>query len=82
MEVKIAVEQSESMRNFNHKSLLQCFYGAGREMGNYSYHPNSCDSVEAMKIFLGILAVLVVAVSLIVDYKWRQWMAARRRDRH
>jgi len=34
-----------------------------------------------MKILLGILAVLVVAVSLFADYKWRQWMAARRRDR-
>jgi len=34
-----------------------------------------------MKIFLGILAVLVVAVSLIADYKWRRWMAARRRER-
>jgi hypothetical protein len=34
-----------------------------------------------MKIFLGILAVLVVAATLIADYKWRQWMAARRRNR-
>jgi hypothetical protein len=34
-----------------------------------------------MKFLLGILAVLVVAASLFVDYKWRQWMAARRRDR-
>jgi hypothetical protein len=34
-----------------------------------------------MKIFLGILAILLVAVSLIADYKWRQWMAARRRER-
>jgi hypothetical protein len=34
-----------------------------------------------MKILLGILAVLAVAASLIADYKWRQWMAARRRDR-
>jgi len=34
-----------------------------------------------MKIFFGILAVLFVAVSLVADYKWRQWMAARRRDR-
>jgi hypothetical protein len=35
-----------------------------------------------MKIILGILAVLVVAGSVFADYKWRQWMAARRRDRH
>jgi len=34
-----------------------------------------------MKIILGILVVLIVAVSLFADYKWRQWMAARRRDR-
>ena len=34
-----------------------------------------------MKIFLGILAVVLVAASLFADYKWRQWMAARRRDR-
>jgi hypothetical protein len=34
-----------------------------------------------MKIFLGILAVLVVAATFFADYKWRQWMAARRRNR-
>jgi hypothetical protein len=34
-----------------------------------------------MKIFLGILAVLVIAATFFADYKWRQWMAARRRDR-
>lgn len=33
-----------------------------------------------MKIFLAILVVLVIA-SLIADYKWRQWIAARKRDR-
>jgi hypothetical protein len=43
--------------------------------------PQSCDPEEAMKTLLGILAVLVVAASLFADYKWRQWMAARRRDR-
>jgi hypothetical protein len=34
-----------------------------------------------MKILIGILATLLVASILFVDYKWRQWMAARRRDR-
>jgi hypothetical protein len=34
-----------------------------------------------MKIILGILAVLIIAASLFADYKWRQGMAARRRDR-
>jgi hypothetical protein len=34
-----------------------------------------------MKIFLGILALVLVAASVFADYKWRQWMAARRRDR-
>jgi hypothetical protein len=34
-----------------------------------------------MKLLLGILALLVVAGSFFADYKWRQWMAARRRNR-
>jgi hypothetical protein len=34
-----------------------------------------------MKIFLGIAALVIVAASLVADYKWRQWMAARKRDR-
>jgi hypothetical protein len=33
-----------------------------------------------MKILLGIFVILAIAVSLFADYKWRQWMAARRRD--
>jgi hypothetical protein len=34
-----------------------------------------------MKTVLLILVVLIIAGSLFADYKWRQWMAARRRDR-
>ena len=34
-----------------------------------------------MKCLLGILAVVLVVASLVADYKWKQWMAARRRDR-
>ena len=34
-----------------------------------------------MKLVLIIVAVLVLAGSLVADYKWRQWMAARRRER-
>lgn len=34
-----------------------------------------------MKIVIGVLAVVLVAASFFADYKWRQWMAARRRDR-
>ena len=40
-----------------------------------------CDPEKVMKIFLGILALLIVAASLFADYKWRQWIAARRRNR-
>ncbi len=39
-----------------------------------------CDPEEAMKILVGILAVLVAAASLFADYKWRRWMANRRTD--
>ena len=34
-----------------------------------------------MKLILIVVAVLVLAGSLVADYKWRQWMAARRRER-
>jgi hypothetical protein len=34
-----------------------------------------------MKFVLIAVAVLVLAASLVADYKWRQWMAARRRER-
>jgi hypothetical protein len=34
-----------------------------------------------MKVFLVILVIVLVAGSLVADYKWRQGMAARRRDR-
>jgi hypothetical protein len=34
-----------------------------------------------MKIVLGILALILVIASVFADYKWRQWIAARKRDR-
>jgi hypothetical protein len=34
-----------------------------------------------MKILLAIVAIIVIAASFIADYKWRKWMADRRRDR-
>jgi hypothetical protein len=34
-----------------------------------------------MKVFLGIVAILLIAGSFYADYKWRKWMAARRAER-
>jgi hypothetical protein len=34
-----------------------------------------------MKLILGIIGVLIVIGSLVADYKWRQWLAARKRER-
>lgn len=34
-----------------------------------------------MKIALVIIGIILVAVSIFADYKWRKWMAERRRDR-
>jgi hypothetical protein len=34
-----------------------------------------------MKLALTILALIVFALSLLADYKWRQWIAKRRPDR-
>jgi hypothetical protein len=33
-----------------------------------------------MKIAIIVVVVVLVAASVFADYKWRQWMAARRRD--
>jgi hypothetical protein len=33
-----------------------------------------------MRLILAVVAVVVIAGSVFADYKWRQWMAARRRD--
>jgi general stress protein CsbA len=34
-----------------------------------------------MKILLAILAIILVAASFLADYKWRKWIADRKRDR-
>jgi len=34
-----------------------------------------------MKLLLAIVAVVIVAASIFADYKWRQWIATRRRGR-
>jgi len=34
-----------------------------------------------MKFLLVVLGLFLIAALAFADYKWRQWMAARRRDR-
>lgn len=34
-----------------------------------------------MKMLFGMVVLILVAASLFADYKWKQWMAARRRER-
>jgi len=34
-----------------------------------------------MKVLAVIVVVILVVATLIADYAWRQWMAARRRER-
>jgi len=41
----------------------------------------SCDPESAMKLLLVIVVAVVFLGSLIADYKWRKWMADRKRDR-
>ena len=31
-----------------------------------------------MKLLLAIIVIVLIAASVFADYKWRQWMAARR----
>lgn len=34
-----------------------------------------------MKLALAIVVLIVFALSFLADYKWRQWISARRSDR-
>jgi len=34
-----------------------------------------------MKIVLGVVLLVVIGASAFADYKWRTWMAARKRER-
>jgi hypothetical protein len=34
-----------------------------------------------VKIFFGIVILVVICASVFADYKWRAWMAARKRER-
>jgi hypothetical protein len=43
---------------------------------------NGVIALSAMMVVLIILALLVIAGSIWADYRWRKWMAERRRDRH
>ena len=37
--------------------------------------------METMKILLATIVLLLIAASLVADYYWRRWMAARKADR-
>ena len=34
-----------------------------------------------MKLIIGLIALVLVILSLIADYKWKQWIAARKQER-
>jgi hypothetical protein len=37
--------------------------------------------LAAMKLLFGIVVLVLIVLSVLADYKWRQWMAARQRER-
>jgi len=34
-----------------------------------------------MKLAVGIAALILIALSFFADYKWKQWIAARKQER-
>jgi hypothetical protein len=40
-----------------------------------------CHSGYVMLLLLVIIGFIVLVASLVADYKWRQWMAARKAER-
>jgi len=46
-----------------------------------SHHiAGACDHEFVVKIILIVIVLALVAASVFADYKWREWMAARRKD--
>ncbi|MGC1462953.1 MAG: hypothetical protein WA802_12175 [Terracidiphilus sp.] len=41
----------------------------------------SCDPEVVLKIIVIVVVVVLLAASVFADYRWRQWMAERRRER-
>jgi hypothetical protein len=37
--------------------------------------------LAAMKVIFGIAVLVLLVLSLVADYKWKQWVAARKRER-
>ena len=36
--------------------------------------------IPAMKLILGLAVLIFIALSVFADYKWKQWIAARKQD--
>jgi hypothetical protein len=34
-----------------------------------------------MKFILGLVVLFLIALSLVADFKWKQWIAARKQER-
>jgi hypothetical protein len=34
-----------------------------------------------MKLILALFVLFIIALSLVADYKWKRWMAARQQER-
>jgi hypothetical protein len=43
--------------------------------------PAASGTLNCMRVAVGIVVILLIAFSLLVDYKWKQWVAARKQDR-
>ena len=37
--------------------------------------------LAVMKVFFGIAVLALLVLSVLADYKWKQWVAARKRER-
>jgi hypothetical protein len=41
----------------------------------------SCDPDISMKLLIAFVALILIALSLVADYKWKRWIAARQQER-
>ncbi len=60
----------------------KCHIQIGEQLLGWDNTIQSCNPESTMKLLLATLAILLLAGSIFADYKWRQWMAARKSQHH
>jgi hypothetical protein len=57
--------------------------GPTRLRPQFAYKPAAqpCDPIPSMKLLFGLGVLILIAFSVLADYYWKRWIAARKQER-